>query len=146
MTATINECLAELKSVLDAALVDTYAQKVRDYRTFPDKLNVEVVLSYQGWNPAGSTSGGQFGSYDITAVIAAQIADEGDPETALRNAEQLLNALENELIDTLSKDGPGYKTDYWLKVYWPQSSTRPPSPPEKPKMRWANVPFRLILG
>ena len=146
MTATINECLAELKSVLETALVDTYAQKVRDYRTFPDKLNVEVVLSYQGWNPAGSTAGGQFGSYDITAVIAVQIADEGEPETTLRNAEQTLNALENELIDTLSKDGPGYKTDYWLKVHWPQSSTRPPSPPEKVKMRWANVPFRLILG
>lgn len=146
MTATINECLAELKTVLDTALVDTYAQKVRDYRTFPDKLNVEVVLSYQGWNPAGSTSGGQFGSYDVTAVIAAQIADEGDPETAQRNAEQLLNALENELIDTLSKGGTGYRTDYWLKVHWPQSSSRPPSPPEKVKMRWANVPFRLILG
>jgi len=146
MTATINECLAELKTVLDTALVDTYAQKVRDYRTFPDKLNVEVVLSYQGWNPAGSTAGGQFGSYDIIAVIAAQVADGGDPETALRNAEQLLNALENELIDTLSKGGAGYKTDYWLKVHWPESSTRPASPPEKPKMRWANVPFRLILG
>lgn len=146
MTATINECLAHLKTVLDAALVATYAQKVRDYRTFPDKLAVEVVLSYQGWNPAGSTSGGTFGSYDITAVIAAQIADEGDPETALRNAEQTLNALENELIDTLSKGGTGYKTDYWLKVAWTQPSTRPPSPPEKVKMRWANVPFRLILG
>ena len=146
MTATINECLAELKSVLDTALVDTYAQKVRDYRTFPDKLPVEVVLSYQGWNPAGSTAGGQFGSYDITAVIAVQIADEGEPETTLRNAEQTLNALENELIDTLSKGGTGYKTDYWLKVAWTQPSTRPPSPPEKVKMRWANVNFRLILG
>ncbi len=146
MTATINECLAELKTLLDAALVDTYAKKVRDYRTFPDKLAAEVVLSYQGWNPAGSTAGGQFGSYDITAVIAAQIADDGDQETALRNAEQTLNALENELIDTLSKGGTGYKTDYWLKVHWTQSSTRPPSPPDKVKMRWANVPFRLILG
>lgn len=145
--ATINECLTELKTVLDAALVDTYAKRVRDYRTLPNKLALEVTLSYQGRQAAASTLGGTFGAYDFTAVLGSQVDESnGDPETALRDAEQALNTLENLLIDTLSKGGSGYKTDYWLKVVFDQPSTRPPSPIEIPNLRWANVPFRLILG
>lgn len=145
--ATINQCLAHLKTLMDAALVDTYAKKVRDYRTLPNKLTVEVSLSFQGEQPVGSTLGGTYGAYDITAVIGAQVDESNtDPEAALRDAEQALNDLEYQLIALLSKEGAAYRTDYWLKVVRDLPSTRPPSPFEIPNLRWGNVPFRLILG
>jgi hypothetical protein len=147
--ATINQCLTQLKSLMDTALVSTYAKKVYDYRTLPNKLTVEVALSYQGQHDSGSTLGGQYGAYDITAVIGAQVDESNtDPEDALRDAEQLLNTLENQLVDLISKEGAAYRTDYWLKVDRKNlpPTTRPPSPFEIPNLRWANVPFRLILG
>lgn len=145
--ATINECLAELKGLAETALVSTYANIVRDYRTFPDKMAVEVVFSYQGELPSGSTTGGQYGAYDVTAVLAVQVdVTNSDPETALRDAEQALNTLENQLTALLDKGGAAYRTDYWLRTVREQPTNRPPSPIEAPNLRWANVPFRLILG
>lgn len=145
--ATINECLAELKSLADAALVSTYAKKVYDYRTFPNKLSPAVVFSYQGERPTQSTLGGQYGAYDITAVLIVNTdPSNADPEDALRDAEQALNTLEDQLKLLLDKGGAAYRTDYWLRTVRDQPTTRPPSPIEAPSLRWANVPFRLILG
>lgn len=146
--ATINECLAQLKTLFDAALVSTYAKKVYDYRTLPNKLSPAISLSYQGEQLAESVLGGQYGAYDITAVLFSLVDDSNaDPETALRDAEQALNTLENQVTGLLGKEGAAYQTDYWLKVDRRDfSTTRPPSPIEIPSLRWANVPFRLILG
>lgn len=146
--ATVNQCLAQLKTLFDAALVDTYAKKVYDYRTLPNKLSPAVSLSFQGEQPAGSTTGGQYGAYDITAVIGAQVDESNaDPEAALRAAEQALNTLEQQIVALLGKEGAAYRTDYWLKVDRRDfPTTRPPSPIEIPNLRWGNIPFRLILG
>ena len=146
--ATINECLAELKTLFDAALVDTYAKKVYDYRTLPNKLSPCVSLSYQGERQAGGTTGGEYGAYEIVAVLMVQVdQSDSNPETAQRNAEQALNTLENQLTPLLEKGGSAYSGDYWLKVDRRDlPSVRPPSPIEIPGLRWANVPFRLILG
>lgn len=145
--ATINTCLAHLKTLFDTALVSTYAKKVYDYRTLPNKLSPVVSLSYQGEQLADSTLGGAYGAYDITAVIFAQVDESNaDPEDALRDAEQALNTLENQIIGLLGKEGAAYRTDYWLKVVRDLPTTRPPSPFEIPNLRWGNIPFRLILG
>lgn len=146
--ATINECLAQLKTLFDTALVSTYAKKVYDYRTLPNKLSPAVSLSYQGEHDAGSTTGGTYGAYDITAVIGALVDESNaDPEDALRDAEQALNTLEQQITALLSKEGAAYSTDYWLKINRVDlPTTRPPSPFEIPGLRWGNIPFRLILG
>lgn len=147
-TPTINDCLDQLKTLFDTALVDTYAKKIYDYRTLPNKLSPAVSLSYQGEHLAGSTLGGQYGAYDITAVIGALVDESNaDPEAALRDAERALNTLEQQITALLSKEGAAYQTDYWLKVDRRDfPTTRPPSPFEIPGLRWGNIPFRLILG
>lgn len=148
MSATINQCLAALKTLLEGA---SLGDAVYDYRTFPDKLTAEISLSYQGGNPArnnNNTTGGNLRFYDVTAVVRVQCALDGDgrvTETALRTAEQALNTLENGIYDLLGKAGSGYTNSYWLSVTFPTESRRPPSPTDAPTSRMAYIPFRLNL-
>jgi hypothetical protein len=146
MTATINQCLAALKTLFDTA---DFANAVHDYRVFPDKLAAEISLSYQGGNPTGgNTTAGDSGHYDVTAVCRVQCTLDGDgkvTDTALRNAEQTLNTIENAVYTLMGKGGNGNRGAYWLKTSFPSASTRPPSPTETPTSRMAFVPFRLHL-
>lgn len=141
MTATIQECLNHLQSELEMALVDTYTKAVYAYRKFPDALDVELSLSYQGGAPAGSTSGGSHVRfYDVTAVIGA--ASDGS-EASLAAAEAALNALENAIYDQLT--GDLRRTVNWEKVSFPAQSVRPPSFVDAPTLRYGEIPFRLHL-
>lgn len=148
MTATISQCLGELKTLITTAAI---ADVVYDYRTFPGKLTTAVTLSYQGGSPnggGGNTAAGNGGFYDITAVclVQAAINDSGVvTETAQRTAEQSLNTLENALYALLGKGGAANRGTYWINVAFVAPSMRPPSPVEAPATRWVNVPFRLIL-
>lgn len=146
MTATINQCLTELKTLMDAAAL---ANIVYDYRTFPGKLTTAVTLSYQGGNPnGGGTTGGNAGYYDMVAVCMVQttLNDSGTvTETNQRSAEQTLNTLESAVYALLGKGGAANRGTYWINVAFPTPSLRPPSPVEAPATRWANIPFRLIL-
>lgn len=146
MTATINTCLGALKTLFDAA---DFANAVYDYRTFPDKLAATISLSYQGGNAVGySTVDGDSGYYDVTAVCMVQCDLDSNgkvTETALRNAEQALNTIENAIYTLMGKGGAGNRGAYWLTTTFPSPSTRPPSPREAPTNRMALVPFRLML-
>lgn len=147
MTATINQCLTELKTLMDAAAL---ASVVYDYRTFPGKLATAVTLSYQGGNPhdKGGATGGNSGYYDMVAVCMVQttLNDSGAvTETNQRAAEQTLNTLESALYALLGKGGAANRGTYWINVAFLAPSIRPPSPVEAPTTRWANIPFRLIL-
>lgn len=143
---SIDGCLDLLKSGLDTALA-AVADKTYDYRTFPDKLPRTVSLSYQGGNPSETpTMEGDYGYYDVTAVIGAQIdVEDSDPEAALRAADRALNALEDGIYGHLAKGGAGYRTDLWMRVSFPQPSRRPPSFIEAPSTRYGEIPFRLHL-
>ena len=147
MTATINQCLSELKTLFTTA---DFANAVYDYRTFADKLAAEISLSYQGGNPNGGsdTTAGNAGYYDITAVCRVQCALGSDgkvTETALRNAEQALNTIETAVYTLMAKGGNGNRGTYWLNTVFNSPSQRPPSPIEAPTSRMAIIPFRLIL-
>lgn len=145
MSATINQCLAELKEACETAVL---ANAIYDYRTFPDKLSAAVTLSYQGGSPEGKTLAGDSLYYDVTAVCMVQcvLDDNGNvTETALRNAEQALNTIENGLYSLLGKGGAARQTDYWFSVSFPRPSSRPPSAPEAVTNRQALIPFRLHL-
>lgn len=147
MTATINQCLGELKTLFTTA---DFANAIYDYRTFPDKLAAEISLSYQGGNPNGGsdTTAGNAGYYDITAVCRVQCALDSDgkvTETALRNAEQALNTIETAVYTLMAKGGNGNRGTYWLNTVFNSPSQRPPSPIEAPTSRMAIIPFRLIL-
>lgn len=147
MTATINQCLSELKTLMTTA---AFANVIYDYRTFPGKLTTAVTLSYQGGNPngGGPTTGGSSGYYDMVAVCMVQTAldDTGAvTETNQRAAEQSLNTLEVAIYALLGKGGAANRGTYWLNVAFLNPSIRPPSPVESPTTRWANIPFRLIL-
>lgn len=147
MTASINQCLDQLKSDFDASIVPGSADKVYDYRTFPGKLRVTVSLSFQGQDPRESgTAGGDFNFYDITAAIGAQVDQENpDQEAALRDADRALNALETAIYGLLKKGGVSHKNNLWMTVSFPGNSIRPPNFPEVPKTRYGEIPFRLHL-
>lgn len=154
---TINQCLAQLKTYMDAAFVsgsggDGSANYTYDYRTFPDKLAVTISLSFQGRgleetsDARGRRIVGEY--YNITAVIGAQMAVDanGDiTETAIRNADQALNTLENGIYTLLDAGGNGNSSTYWHSVSFPQESTRPPSFTSAPTTRYGEIPFRLHL-
>lgn len=153
MSATINQCLAQLKSDMQAAWVtgsggDGSVDVVYDYRTFPDKLGTAVSLSYQGGSPVPGTTGADYAYYDVTAVLGVQIAIDADgdiTETALRNADQKLNTVEHALYALLGKGGTANRNSYWMKVSFPSPSVRPPQFPSAPTTRYAEIPFRLHI-
>ncbi len=146
MTATINQCLGELKTLFETA---DFANAVYDYRTFPDKLTIAVTLSYEGGNPHGTnTTDGDSGYYEFIAVCMVQTAldDAGKvSETALRTADHGLNTLENAVYDLMKKGGAGNRGAHWIKTSFPAASKRSPSPIQAPTTRWSFIPFRLTL-
>lgn len=153
MTATINTCLAQLKSDMQSAWVtgsggDGSVDAIYDYRTFPDKLNKVVSLSYQGGMPAEKTTGGESAHYEITAVVGSQMIPDSDGvigETEQRTAEQALNTIENNLYTLLGKGGTANRNNYWMTIVFDAPSIHPPSFVETPTTRYAEIPFRLIL-
>lgn len=144
MSASINAVLAQLKSDIAENLVPASANVVYDYRTFPDKLDVSISLSYQGGLPSGRTVDGDFLYYDVVAAVGAQI-DEQATETALRNADQALNAVENALHALLGKGGDSNRNSLWRNIEFVSPSARPPQFPEVPNTRYAEIPFRVHL-
>jgi hypothetical protein len=138
MTATINDCLAQLQSTLQTALVPAEANKVYGYRTWPDKLDVSVSLTYLGGSPSGGTTGGRDHYYDFSAVLGAK---HNNTEATLEAAEEALNDVENVIVDTLYKS----KNSLWFNCDFPRPSSRPPSPFERPKTRFGEVFIRVYL-
>lgn len=155
--ASVNTCLAQLKTYMDAAFVsgsggDGSADYVYDYRTFPDKLDVTISLSFQSHGEQETTDvrGRRMLEeyYDVTAVVGSQMALDSDgkvTETAVRNAEQALNTIENGIYTLLKPSGNGNTSDHWHSVSFPQPSRRPPSFVDAPTTRYAEIPFRLHL-
>lgn len=153
----INTCLAQLQTNMNAAFVtgsggDGSADYVYDYRTFPDRLNVTISLSYQGRGREERTDIRgrplQVDYYDVTAVVGSQMALDSDgkvTETAVRNADQALNTIENGIYTLLAPGGAANNNSYWHSVGFPTPSRRPPSFVEAPSTRYAEIPFRLYL-
>ncbi len=147
----INTTLATLKTLFEAALKPTYAKIVDDYRTFPDKLETAVSLSFEAQLPDTVTTGGDKNYYDFVAVLGSQILMTGDvpTETELRTAEQALNDLEVQIYTLLGKGGNAYKSSVtnaaWMKVSFPEPSIHPPNFIDAPLTRYAELPFRLHM-
>jgi hypothetical protein len=138
MTATINQCLAQLQSDLQTALVSSQADKVYGYRTLPNKLNKSVYLTYVG---GASTrlvtgSGGIDPYYDFAAVI---VVKHDGSESSLEAAEQAANTIENTIVNTLHET----RNSYWYFVEFFRPSIRPGAPPELPSTRYGEVYIRL---
>lgn len=138
MTATINECLAQLESNLTAALVSTYANKVYGYRTLDDKLDKMVSLSHLSTIPANSATGGFGREYEIGAILS--VKHDGSA-AQLEAAEQSINSLENAIYDALIES----KNSYWAGIDFRRPSAKPPSPAGFPGVRYGEVFFVLIL-
>lgn len=152
MTATINQCLAQLKSSMEAAWVtgsggDGSVDAIYDYRTFPDKLRRVISLSYQGGVPAHKTISTDGLDIVIAAVLGVQIIPDADGnigETELRTADQTINTMESQLFTLLGHGGAANRNSYWMGVQFNQS-VRPPSPVEAPTTRYGEVVFTLKL-
>lgn len=138
MTATINQCLTELQSLLETALVSATADKVYGFRILPDKLAQTVSLTYLGGAPQGAATGGSGRFYDFAAVLVVQ---HNNTEASLAAAEQNANAIENLITDTLEPS----RNTYWNKVTFPRLSIRPPTPEEVGNARYGEIYFRLKL-
>lgn len=156
--ASINTCLTQLQTYMNAAFVtgsggDGSADYVYDYRTFPDKLDVTISLSFQSRGTAEeSDARGRRVSveyYDITAVVGSQMAMDSSgkvTEAAVRNAEQALNTIESGIYTLLKPGGTGNTSSHWHGVSFPQPSRRPPSFVDAPTTRYSEIPFRLHLS
>jgi len=138
MTATINECLAQLESTLTAALVSTYANKMYGYRTLDDKLDKMVSLSHLETYRENSTAGGSGRSYEFGAILSVK---HDGTAAQLEAAEQSINALENAIFDELADSVNGL----WAGVDFDRPSRKPPSPIGFPGVRYGEIYFRLIL-
>lgn len=153
MMVSINACLAQLKNDMESAWLagsggDGSIDAVYDYRTFPDKLQKVISLSFQGGLPDGKTTGGDAANYEITAVLGVQVIPDMHGtigEAELRSAEQAMNIIENNIYALLGKGGAANRNSDWMNIVFPAPSIRPPSPVEAPTTRYAEIPFRLIL-
>lgn len=153
MSATINQCLEQLKSDLETAFVagsggDGSVNDVRDYRTWPGLLDVTISLSYQGGAPQNSVTAGDRHYYDVLAVIGVQMDTDVSgnvTETELRAADRALNAIENGIYDLVDKGGAASRNNYWMRVSFYQRSERPPQFDEMPETRIGLMYLRLHL-
>jgi signal recognition particle-docking protein FtsY len=144
MTASINACLAQLKTDLLAALVPVYADQVYAYRTFPDRAGRDVILTHWATNPEGGTAAGRSYSYDILAVLKVQYEQKetsADREAELESAEQAINDLEFQVFTYL--EGTGRKSaTLWHSNEIFRPSEKPEAPLESPD---SDQPFVLLL-
>lgn len=138
MTATINQCLGQLAADLTAALTPATADKVYGFRVLPNKLPTAVSLTYIGGLPQAAVTGGAGAFYDFAAVLVAQ---HDNTESGLLAAEQVLNAVENIVFDTLSPS----RNTLWRKVEFLRPSVRPPTPEELMGARYGEIYFRLHM-
>lgn len=140
MTATINECLDQLKIDLDEALVsNSHANKVWPFRTLYDKLPKAVSISHISTVPGENTIGGKGWNYDFAAYMTVQ---HDGTEAELEAAERAINTLENEIISALESRK---KNGLWNKIEFERPSIKPGAPPSEPGVRYGAVYFRLIL-
>ena len=136
MSTSINACLAELKTLLEAALVPAEAGKVYGFRVLPNLLDKAVSVTFMGGTPGGKKTGGTGRHLDFAAVIVAQ---HDGSEAGLEAAEQALNAMENIIVDTLEPS----RNTLWSACDFHRPSTRPPTPEELRGSRYGEIYFRL---
>ncbi len=137
MTATINACIDQLTIDLKAGLGPDFTDEVFDFRTIQSEKKRAVAISHLATEPADKTMGGIGRRYEFALYMTHRHTGTLD---SLRVAERGINALENQIFDTLE----GSKNSLWKQLDFHRASIKP-GPPDEPALRYGAVFFRLLL-
>lgn len=143
MTQSIDTVKTAVFTMIEPQLLAlSQVNDVFPYRVIPTKLVTKsksaVSLSFMGsGREEGATSGKRY-FFDFVFSFGKQYSTVED---SMQAAEAALNAIEDEIRDTL--DGSA-NAPYWLNARW-QRSTRPDSPPGARDIRIGTAVIRFYL-